>query len=198
MQRKYFMLGGKGGVGKTTAAASLGIALGMAAPSGAALIVSTDPAHSLSDALDQDVTSGRPIEVAGGRAAARRVFPIYHIVCFLCLCFWLGSPGVWWCGGRELTARSMHAWACSLLQGWPMVLTQVDGTDGKVYALELDLELAKEELRALSGKDEGQAIDRVLSSVGLGAVASQLQDLRLGEHNHEALQMPLMHPDAGH
>ena len=45
------MLGGKGGVGKTSSAASLGVRLGNEA--GPTLVVSTDPAHSLSDSLDQ-------------------------------------------------------------------------------------------------------------------------------------------------
>lgn len=45
------MLGGKGGVGKTSSAASLGVRL--AAEWGPTLVVSTDPAHSLSDSLDQ-------------------------------------------------------------------------------------------------------------------------------------------------
>ena len=49
--RKYFMLGGKGGVGKTSSAASLSVQL--AAEGRKTLVVSTDPAHSLSDSLDQ-------------------------------------------------------------------------------------------------------------------------------------------------
>lgn len=49
--RKYFMLGGKGGVGKTSSAASLAVKLAEAGHS--TLVVSTDPAHSLSDSLDQ-------------------------------------------------------------------------------------------------------------------------------------------------
>jgi anion-transporting ArsA/GET3 family ATPase len=48
---KYVMLGGKGGVGKTSLSASLGALL--AAEGHPTLIVSTDPAHSLSDSLDQ-------------------------------------------------------------------------------------------------------------------------------------------------
>jgi arsenite-transporting ATPase len=50
-ERKYFMLGGKGGVGKTSASASLGVRL--AEQGHVTLVVSTDPAHSLSDSLDQ-------------------------------------------------------------------------------------------------------------------------------------------------
>jgi Anion-transporting ATPase len=49
--RRYVMLGGKGGVGKTSSAASL--AVKFAAAGHSTLVVSTDPAHSLSDALDQ-------------------------------------------------------------------------------------------------------------------------------------------------
>lgn len=45
------MLGGKGGVGKTSSAASLAVKL--AEEGHSTLVVSTDPAHSLSDSLDQ-------------------------------------------------------------------------------------------------------------------------------------------------
>lgn len=50
-QRKYYMLGGKGGVGKTSCAASLAVKF---ANSGhPTIVVSTDPAHSLSDSFAQ-------------------------------------------------------------------------------------------------------------------------------------------------
>ncbi|CAL8465589.1 g5125 [Coccomyxa elongata] len=62
-ERKYFMLGGKGGVGKTSSAASLAVQLATAGHP--TLIVSTDPAHSLSDSLDQDVSGGKPVAVQG-------------------------------------------------------------------------------------------------------------------------------------
>ncbi|MFB6220288.1 MAG: ArsA family ATPase [Halolamina sp.] len=49
----YVLYGGKGGVGKTTCAAAT--ALASAAGGTRTLVVSTDPAHSLSDTLDVDV-----------------------------------------------------------------------------------------------------------------------------------------------
>lgn len=50
-KRKYHMLGGKGGVGKTSCAASLAVKF---ANSGhPTLVVSTDAAHSLSDSFAQ-------------------------------------------------------------------------------------------------------------------------------------------------
>ena len=49
--RRYVMVSGKGGVGKTSLAASLAVKLAQAGHT--TLVVSTDPAHSLSDSLDQ-------------------------------------------------------------------------------------------------------------------------------------------------
>jgi arsenite-transporting ATPase len=50
---EYVLYGGKGGVGKTTMAAAT--ALGSAREGTSTLVVSTDPAHSLSDVLDREV-----------------------------------------------------------------------------------------------------------------------------------------------
>jgi arsenite-transporting ATPase len=50
---EYVLYGGKGGVGKTTMAAATGLA--SAAAGTPTLVVSTDPAHSLSDTLEVDV-----------------------------------------------------------------------------------------------------------------------------------------------
>ena len=61
--QRLIFVGGKGGVGKTSTSSALAVRL---ADSGlSTLIVSTDPAHSLSDALAQDVSGGTPLEVDG-------------------------------------------------------------------------------------------------------------------------------------
>ncbi|MQM07570.1 hypothetical protein Taro_040410 [Colocasia esculenta] len=62
-QRKYYMLGGKGGVGKTSCAASL--AVKFANNGHPTIVVSTDPAHSLSDSFAQDLSGGMLVPVDG-------------------------------------------------------------------------------------------------------------------------------------
>ncbi|KAF9597676.1 hypothetical protein IFM89_020761 [Coptis chinensis] len=62
-QRKYYMLGGKGGVGKTSCAASL--AVKFANNGHPTIVVSTDPAHSLSDSFAQNLTGGMLVPVEG-------------------------------------------------------------------------------------------------------------------------------------
>ena len=58
---KVVICGGKGGVGKTTTSSSL--AIGMASSGHVVALVSTDPAHSLGDALDMNLKGGSLIDV---------------------------------------------------------------------------------------------------------------------------------------
>ena len=59
------MFGGKGGVGKTTCAAAAAIDVASADPGRRVLLLSTDPAHSVGDALGQRL-SDTPARVDGG------------------------------------------------------------------------------------------------------------------------------------
>ena len=60
---RFILVGGKGGVGKTTTSAAL--AVQCAERGYSTLVVSTDPAHSLGDALDVDLSSGEVVRVEG-------------------------------------------------------------------------------------------------------------------------------------
>lgn len=61
--QRFVFFGGKGGVGKTSTAAAVAI---QCADAGLrTLVISTDPAHSLGDALDQDISGGGAVRVMG-------------------------------------------------------------------------------------------------------------------------------------
>ncbi|KAJ4725073.1 ATPase [Melia azedarach] len=116
-QRKYYMLGGKGGVGKTSYAASLAVKF---ANSGhPTIVVSTDPAHSLSDSFAQNLTGG--------------------------------------------------------------ILVPVEGVDSPLHALEINPEKAREEFRTANQRSGGSGMKDFMDSMGLGMLADQLGELKLGE-----------------
>jgi arsenite-transporting ATPase len=52
---RLLIVGGKGGVGKSTCAATLAVAVARASPDRKVLLVSTDPAHSLGDVIGQKI-----------------------------------------------------------------------------------------------------------------------------------------------
>ncbi|NHJ40005.1 MAG: ArsA family ATPase [Asgard group archaeon] len=60
---RYLFLSGKGGVGKTISASAIGIEL--TKHFDRVLVVSTDPAHSLSDCFDIDLSGGDPVPIEG-------------------------------------------------------------------------------------------------------------------------------------
>lgn len=68
---RYLFFGGKGGVGKTTAACATALYLLNRSSAGTRILLfSTDPAHSLSDSLQKKI-GDRVVEVARPRAGAR-------------------------------------------------------------------------------------------------------------------------------
>ncbi|KAK4480337.1 hypothetical protein RD792_013408 [Penstemon davidsonii] len=115
--RKYYMLGGKGGVGKTSCAASL--AVKFANNGHPTLVVSTDPAHSLSDSFAQDLTGG--------------------------------------------------------------TLVPVEGPNSPLFALEVNPEKSREEFRSASQTNGGSGVKDFMDGMGLGMIADQLGELKLGE-----------------
>jgi arsenite-transporting ATPase len=60
---KFILSGGKGGVGKTSCAGAMAV---LSAGQGfRTLVLSTDPAHSLSDSFDQDLSGGEIVAIQG-------------------------------------------------------------------------------------------------------------------------------------
>lgn len=60
---KFILSGGKGGVGKTSCAGAMAV---LSANRGfRTLVLSTDPAHSLSDSFDQDLSGGEIVPIKG-------------------------------------------------------------------------------------------------------------------------------------
>jgi len=72
--RRLLVFGGKGGVGKTTAAATAALALAARRPHGRVLLLSADPAHSLADALEVPLGDDeRAVPGAPARLRAREL-----------------------------------------------------------------------------------------------------------------------------
>jgi arsenite/tail-anchored protein-transporting ATPase len=73
-QTRLLLVGGKGGVGKTTCAAALALALAEQRPRARVLLLSSDPAHSLADAFDRELDDEpRRIPTRAGRLFAREL-----------------------------------------------------------------------------------------------------------------------------
>ena len=61
---QFVFVGGKGGVGKTTSSSAIAVQFAKRRPKDRILLISTDPAHNLSDAFCQQF-SGNPEQVRG-------------------------------------------------------------------------------------------------------------------------------------
>ncbi len=71
---QLLIVGGKGGVGKSTCAATLGVALARQEPARRVLLLSTDPAHSIGDVLGEPVgDTERRVRNGPGNLAAREL-----------------------------------------------------------------------------------------------------------------------------
>lgn len=79
---QFAFVGGKGGVGKTSMSASMGVAL--AGRGLKTLVLSTDPAHSLADSFGVALPGGAPVEIEGteGLLFAMEIDPAAAIVEF--------------------------------------------------------------------------------------------------------------------
>ncbi|MBA0780666.1 hypothetical protein Gotri_004744 [Gossypium trilobum] len=156
-QRKYYMLGGKGGVGKTSCAASL--AVKFANNGHHTLVVSTDPAHSLSDSFAQDLTGGMLVPVEGPD------FPLFALeVCGI------NSKS-------KFPSFSLKILFCLLHVTLEVMYSKV-----KFIALtQINPEKAREEFRDAAKNNGGTGVKDFMDGMGLGMLAEQLGELKLGE-----------------
>ena len=146
---KLLMFGGKGGVGKTTCAAAAALELARAEPDRRVLLVSVDPAHSLSDALRTRL-SDAPRSVPGGprNLEARE----------------LDAPRAFAALGREY-AHAVDALFDRIGRGSSFDLSQ----DRRVLQDLLNL--------APPGLDEIAAVLRVIDLLGVGETAPRYDTL---------------------
>lgn len=156
--RKYIMVSGKGGVGKTSLSASLAVKL--AAAGHTVLVVSTDPAHSLSDSLAQVCVWGGGTGVcrpAGGMAWGRQ--PVWQPCSGASspphACWHTAVPPSWLAVNRSILitlhvntspAAAAPACLCQDVSGGKPV--PVEGTDLPLWGMEVDSEAAIADFKA--------------------------------------------------
>jgi len=160
---KVIICGGKGGVGKTTTSSSLGVSLAVEGLNVA--IVSTDPAHSLGDAVDLDLSGRDMVE-----------------------CSLAGVPG--FVGEGSLSVMEIDP--SSALSDFKSVVNQALGkgefdTPGFRSALQ-DIENVFDTLPA--GTDEVVALAKVISLIRNGAYDCVILDTAPTGHTLRMLSTP--------
>ncbi|HKP85912.1 MAG TPA: ArsA family ATPase [Blastocatellia bacterium] len=159
--RRLLIFGGKGGVGKTTAAAAAAIALAERDSEARVLVFSTDPAHSLSDSFDERV--GELKRGVGGQPNLDAM----EI-----------DPALWFEGLKER------------YQGWTDELFK-SLTAGSRWEIQFDREAMREVIElAPPGVDEIAALSNISDLVEQGRYSSIVLDTAPTGHLIRFLELP--------
>jgi len=166
---KVVICGGKGGVGKTTTSSSLAIAMASAGHNVA--LVSTDPAHSVGDALDMNLQGGSMVEV-----------PLYGVP---------PIPGA--SVGEEGTLKAMEIDPTSALKEFRDSIDQLIGKNDKDNNSELSSTLSSlgEIIDTLpAGTDEVVALAKVIQLIRRGKFDRVVLDTAPTGHTLRMLTTP--------
>jgi arsenite-transporting ATPase len=159
--RRLHIFGGKGGVGKTTAAASVALALAREKPRERVLVFSTDPAHSLSDSF------GEPVGALKKGVAGQKNLDAIEI-----------DPAERF---KELKSR-YQAWTDQLFQSL---------TGGSRWEVQFDREAMRELVAlAPPGIDEIAALSTVSDLLEKGSYTSIILDTAPTGHLLRFLELP--------
>jgi len=160
---RLLFVGGKGGVGKTTCAATLALLLAEARPGRRVLLLSTDPAHSLADALDVPLgddprpVPGAPAGLRARELDAPRTFAAWRARHLVQIDEWLA--------GAADDDRDQDAWQ-GLLDLAPPGLDELSAVSALIDALEGAEREPAEDLVVVDTAPTGHAL-RLLEAPGL-------------------------------
>ncbi|HKH49162.1 MAG TPA: ArsA family ATPase [Thermoanaerobaculia bacterium] len=160
---RLLFVGGKGGVGKTTCAATLALLLAEARPGRRVLLLSTDPAHSLADALDVPLgddprpVPGTPAGLRARELDAPRTFAAWRARHLVQIDEWLA--------GAAEDDRDQDAWQ-GLLDLAPPGLDELSAVSALIDALEGTSREPADDLVIVDTAPTGHAL-RLLEAPGL-------------------------------
>jgi arsenite-transporting ATPase len=160
---RLVFFGGKGGVGKTTCAAAAALLLAEAWPDRRVLLLSTDPAHSLADALEVPLGND-PRPLPGGPGGLR----VRELDASRTFASWRARhlTGVEeWLDGSDLEDREQEAWR-GLLDLAPPGLDELSAVSALADALHGSGEEPPEDLVIVDTAPTGHAL-RLLQAPGL-------------------------------